>query len=242
MNKKAYILILCACISFNTPSLADSNYDEDYYEERHPFCLPSDSIKPSIHPDLVLFQLKGPVKSVKIWNDKPYYDFDEDTFVEANLSQRERDATALFFDNNGKALITGVEHDALGRLTEAVGLNVCYDMRYTIQWKNGRPFRKEWHTQDDQLYDTPDENCESTAEYYYDNYETLTKVVRTEIMGIYTSVIVYSDYVFDPYGNWVKRKAAKKHYDEDGSEVKHYDIEENEVHDEWMEYRRVSYY
>lgn len=244
MNKKIYglILILCACVSFNPPIFADSNYEEDDYEERQPFCQPSDNIQPSINPDLVLFQLKGPVKSVKIWDDKPYFDINEDTYEKANLAERERNAVELCFDNNGKALVSGAQHDALGRLTEAVDFNVCFDMRYTIQWKNGRPFRKEWHTQEDQMYDTDGENCESTVEYYYDNYGTLTKVVRTEIMGLNTSFIVYSDHVFDPYGNWVKRKATKKYYDEDGSEVKYYDVDDNEVKYEWMEYRRISYH
>lgn len=145
------------------------------------------------HPDLKLFDLRGPVKSCKKGTNDYY----------RTLNFAESGELTLTGWNNGKYKI----HRKNGKITE-----LSYN-KHDLITGHGYEFVTDNNGHIKQI-NSWDQDCSDKYTFQRNDNELVTKMIhRNEcaVDDIYFYTTNYSDYQFDKYGNWIKRTAKTEY-------------------------------
>lgn len=167
----------------------------------------SDSLNSLVTPDLVLFELHGPVNSVTYHTDNSSSDWT------GSLIPMLYDEIRITFDGEGTwdvpPMITHgkssgdvnplhpYERNDDGQITEYYRWTEFFAAPSKYKWENGRPVSCEWKGIDG-----------SGTDYYtYDDKGNLSKKLTKSFLEgeAYTTTIIYFNYEYDERGNWISR-------------------------------------
>lgn len=134
------------------------------------------------HPDLKLFDLRGPVKKVSDQSNCVFWSFKKDG--------------EIIYDNDLGVYWSGIDRDKKGRITRLERLEYTYNNNGQVAEVYGsgggqESTKKYSYNANGQVIKTIEQGC--------------------GLEGDFTTITTYTYQVFDSYGNWTKRTAKTEY-------------------------------